>query len=199
MNDYPKYAKIDDRIYKINTDFHVAIECNKIIENLDMNDHERALRIIYLLFGDKGLDNEKDYNRLLEVAIKYLRGTDIEPTGNSEANDMDVVKDYKRFIVPSFWQCYMIDLDNTHMHYWKWWNFLNGLSEDCILNKVRYIRSYDLNEIKDPKFKQTMISLKEQYKLKRPKEKEEPLTEQEQRGLDNFYKQMKIKRGVNNE
>lgn len=194
MKDYPKYAKIDDRVYKINTDFKVAIECNRVIENINMNDHERALRIIYLLFGDKGLNSENDYQRLVEVAKKYLRGTDEEPKGNGdEPQDWDIVQDYQKFIVPSFWECYKINLKKTKMHYWEWWNFLNGLSENCIFNRIRFIRSYDLSSIKDPKFKETMIKLKEQYKLN-IETKEEPLTEQQKIGIDNFYKQMGIKR-----
>ena len=57
---YPKYAQVEDRIYKINTNFKIAIKCNEIAQDNNINDLERGLAIIYLLFGEKGLkSNDK--------------------------------------------------------------------------------------------------------------------------------------------
>lgn len=49
----PQYVKVDNELYKINTDFRVALECNKIALDKKINDYERALAIIYKLFGEK--------------------------------------------------------------------------------------------------------------------------------------------------
>lgn len=49
----PQYVKVDDKLYKINTDFRVALECNNIAEDTTIEDYERALAIIYKLFGEK--------------------------------------------------------------------------------------------------------------------------------------------------
>ena len=68
----PEYVKAGNKKYKINTDFRVAIECNEIAESSDVSDTERPLAIIYKLFGDEGLDNPQDWEKLLELAIKYL-------------------------------------------------------------------------------------------------------------------------------
>ena len=70
--DYPKYVKIGEKKYKINTDFRVAIECQEIALDDSIGDFERALAIIYKLFGDNGLDDSNNYEKLLELAQKYL-------------------------------------------------------------------------------------------------------------------------------
>ena len=49
----PEYVKVDDKLYKINTDFRVAIECNRIAEDETIGDYERSLAILYKLFGDE--------------------------------------------------------------------------------------------------------------------------------------------------
>ena len=61
---YPKYVLIEDKKYRINTDFRVAIRCNKIALDESIGDFERALAIIYLLFGEKGLKDSKNYEKL---------------------------------------------------------------------------------------------------------------------------------------
>ena len=59
----PEYVNVYDKLYKINTDFRVAIECNNIAQDKSIGDYERALAIIYKLFGEEGL-NCKDQNKL---------------------------------------------------------------------------------------------------------------------------------------
>ena len=90
MNNYPKYAQIKDRKYKINTNYKVAIECDKVsklnivdeervaikcnniaLDN-SIGEYEKSLAIIYKLFGDEGLKNSQDWNELLLIALKYL-------------------------------------------------------------------------------------------------------------------------------
>ena len=47
---------IKNKKYKINSDFRVAIECDKVSKDNKIDDTERALAIIYLLFGEDGLN-----------------------------------------------------------------------------------------------------------------------------------------------
>ena len=67
----PNYVKVDDKLYKINTDFRVAIECNKIAQDTKIGDYERAMAIIYKLFGEDGLSEgfAMDYNLNNGIAI----------------------------------------------------------------------------------------------------------------------------------
>ena len=49
----PEFIEIKNKRYKINTDFKVALKCEEIAEDSNINDMERALAIIYLLFGEE--------------------------------------------------------------------------------------------------------------------------------------------------
>ena len=69
---------------------------------------------------------------------------------------MDYKQDWK-YIRTSFFSEYNIDLDNTKMHWWRFYDLLCGLSEKCILNRVHYIRDFDISQIKDSKEKEKWI------------------------------------------
>jgi hypothetical protein len=79
------------------------------------------------------------------MAVKYLRcGKDEK--GSSRNPDMDFEYD-ESFVKSSFMSDYKIDLDDAEMHWWKFCNLLQGLTDSCILNRVRDIRNYDLSTI----------------------------------------------------
>ena len=174
--DYPKYVKIGEKKYKINTDFRVAIECQEIALDDSIGDFERALAIIYKLFGDDGLDDSNNYEKLLELAQKYLScGKEVDSKTNEEP-DMDFIQDMD-YIEASFMSDYNIDLSNTEMHWWKFYNLMNGLSNSemgncCVLNRIRNLRNINPNEIDDLKRKKEIIELQQKFSLKKNEKKE---------------------------
>lgn len=180
MNNYPKYVIIDNERYDIDTDFRTAIECNRIAEDETIGDYERALAVIYTLFGDKGIDTPLHYEKLLKVAKNYLScGKKVEVNQN-ETPDMDYIQDYD-YIEASFMSDYHIDLSNEKMHWWKFNKLMNGLSNSefgncCVLNRVRNLRNFDTKDIKDAKEKQKIEEAKRQVALK--KNKKQPTNEQ---------------------
>lgn len=188
----PEYVKIGDKKYKINTDFRVAIDCNEIAMDEDIGDYERALAIIYKLYGEEGLKDKENYEQLLLLAQKYLAcGKDLEPT--NEKPDMDYKQDME-YIEASFMSDYQIDLTNRKMHWWTFFKLLNGLSNSelgncCILNRVRNLRNFNTKDIKDYNEKAKIERAKRQVALKK-KEKEVILTEQQQKSVDEFYKSL---------
>ena len=68
----PQYVKIKDKKYKINSDFRVALKCDKVAKDSKIDDTERALAIIYLLFGEDGLNSYEDWTELIRLGQKYL-------------------------------------------------------------------------------------------------------------------------------
>ena len=181
----PEYAKVGEKKYKINTDFRVAIECNNIAVDNNISDTERPLAIIYKLFGDEGLDNPQDWNKLLELGIKYLSfGKDSNCVGDDNEPDMDFNEDMD-YIEASFMSDYGIDLANENMHYYKFYNLLEGLSNSeigncCILNRIRNLRTFDLSQIKDNKEREKLAKAKEMVSLKKDKRKVKLTKEQEE-------------------
>ena len=192
MINYPEYAEINGKKYKINTDFRYAIECDKISRDETIGDLERALAVIFVLFGEDGINAQDDYESLLRMAKKYLLcNKELEDT--NEEPDMDYSEDMD-YIEASFQSDYGINLENTEMHWWKFNKLINGLSNSelgncCILNKVRNLRNYDVSEIKDQKERDKIIKAKERVALKR-KRKEPELTEEQKRSVDEFYKSL---------
>lgn len=195
--DYPKYVKIGEKKYKINTDFRVAIECQEIALDDSIGDFERALAIIYKLFGDDGLDDSNNYEKLLELAQKYLScGKEVDNKTNEEP-DMDFVQDMD-YIEASFMSDYNIDLQNTEMHWWKFYNLINGLSNSemgncCVLNRIRNLRTFDTKDIKDQKELAKINEAKKQVALKKRTVKKN-LTVEQKRNIDNFYEKIGINR-----
>ncbi len=188
MTNYPIYVKTKNKKYKINTDYRVALNCEKVSKS-NVSEEERALALIYLLFGDEGLNNSEDWNELLELALKYLNCNKQVKDNNytKEENNMDFEQDWG-YIRTSFFYDYDIDLEITNMHWWKFFELLEGLSEQCILNRVRFVRDYDISKIKDSKEKEKWIKQKEQVALRKEiKEK----TEREKQLDELFEKQLK--------
>ena len=185
--DYPRYARIGDKKYPINTDFRVAIECQNIALDENIGDYERALAIIYKLFGEEGLNDTDNQVKLLEIAQKYLScGKNIENT-NNEQPDMDFTEDMD-YIEASFMSDYNIDLANTQMHWWKFYNLINGLSNSelgncCVLNRIRNIRTFDTKDIKDEKVLKEINEAKKQVALNKYK-KENHLTKEQEESME---------------
>lgn len=170
---YPKYVEVNGRTYAINTDFRYALQCNKIASDETIGDFERCLAVIYTLYGDDGLKYQEDYEKLLELAKKYLLcGKELEDT--NEDPDMDYEQDMD-YIEASFMSDFHIDLANENMHWWKFNKLINGLSNSelgncCVLNRVRNLRNYDMKDIKDSKEREKIKKAKESVALhKKPK------------------------------
>lgn len=182
----PEYVKVNNKKYKINTDFRVAIECTKIATDEEIDDTERALAVIYKLFGDEGLNSKNDWEDLLKVGAKYLN-LNRDSTTSAEEPDMDFEQDMD-YIEASFMSDYKIDLTETKMHWWKFYNLLEGLSNSelgncCVLNRIRNLRTFDVSQIKDAKEKNKILRAKEQVSLK----KEYKMTDEQKENQKKFF------------
>ena len=172
---YPEYAKIGNKKYKINTDFRIAIKCNEIAEDNTINDYKRALGIICLLYGKEVIGDRENYQRLLEIAKKYL-ACGKEVSTNNEKADMDFIED-EEYIKSSFKYDYKYDpYKMEYLHWYEFYNDLCNLSNSelgdcCVLNRVRNLRNFDLRDIKDSKERAKIKKAKEQVALKKYQKK----------------------------
>ena len=134
--------------------------------------------------GTNGLEHSEDWESLTKIAVKYLScNSKPENTTNNKDIDMDYKQDEK-YIKVSFLTEYNIDLSKVSLHWWDFFDMLNGLSENAVLSRVRYIRNFDINTIKDRKEKEKMIKQKKQVQLEI--EKVKPTLEQ-QKNAERFY------------
>lgn len=169
---YPQYVEIDGKRYKINSDFRVAIQCNEIAMDDSIRDFERALAIIYKLYGEEGLNDFQNHEKLLDYAKKFLCCGE-EKKETKEKPDMDYIEDEK-YIKSSFKFDYNYDpYDKEYLHWYEFYNDLNNLSNNefncCILSRIRSLRNYDTSKIKDVKERKKIIEAKKSVALKRDK------------------------------
>lgn len=197
MMNYPKYVIVNGHKYKINTDFRVALECNRISSDKTIGQYYRALKLIGTLYGEEVIDNKDDHAKLLEYARSYLLcGKEKEIDHEKDFKpDMDYDQDMD-YIEASFMSDYHIDLANVEMHWWKFNNLMNGLSNSefgncCILNRIRNLRNYDLKDIKDPKERRKIEEAKKAVALKNQSEKPKA-TEEQLKNAEEFIKALKI-------
>ena len=196
----PSFVKVDNKLYKINTDFRVALECNDIAENEKISDYERALAIIYKLFGEDGLDC-KSQDKLLELAIRYLSLDEEEKGSKNEpdANELDFNKCIG-LIKSSFKYDYGYDpYQLEYLHYYDFYNDLQNLSSSefgscCVLNRIQGILNMDTKGLKDKQLrdlKESQSALRKMY----CKGINKKLTEDEKQNVANLYKQLGLWKG----
>ena len=195
----PKYVNVDNELYEINTDFRTALECNTIAEDKSIGDMERAMAIIYKLFGEKGLDCENQ-KRLLELGKKYLWLGKDEKDPKIESNE-NYELDFNKcigLIKASFKFDYNYDpYELEYLHWYDFYNDLQSLSTSefgncCILNRIISILNRDAKEIKDNKQRQNLIDAQNMLKQKYCKEEKVEMTKEQEESAKAFYKSLGI-------
>ena len=195
----PEYVKVDNKMYKINTDFRIALECNNIAEDKTIGEYERALAIIYKLFGEDGLDCENQ-DKLLELAMKYLLlGREQNSLKNEPHNKYEL--DFNKcigLIKASFKFDYKYDpYELEYLHWYDFYNDLESLSTSefgncCILNRVTSILNQEPKEIKDNKQRQKLIEAQKLLQQKYCKQEEVKMTKEQEESAKAFYKSLGI-------
>ena len=192
----PTCVIIDDIQYDINTDFRVALECNKVAEDKSIGNLERALAIIYLLFGDKGLDNQKHHEKLLEYAKKYLSCGKTEEEFEKQKKEQKFELDFDKcvgLIKSSFKFDYQYDpYAKEYLHWYEFNNDLMNLSTSefgtcCALNRMLSILNEDPQQIKDSKNKNSLIEAQKELRKKYCIEEQKEITKEQQELLNKVY------------
>lgn len=166
---FPEYANINGERYKLNTDFRVALRCFEVIEDNTICDEERSLAIIYLLFG---FIPDADLQPFLDKATLFLQCGKTREEHEEQKKDMDFTHD-RAYINASFMSDYKLDLNTTKLHWWQYIELIQGLTEHCVLSRVREIRNYDLAELKDSKSRMKMAKAQQAVALPIKHTKEE--------------------------
>ena len=188
MNNYPEYAEVNGHKYKINTDFRYAIRCDEIAKDPTIGDTEKALGILVTLFGEEGVDHPDDYEKLFNIAKKYLCCG--EELINDEKIDMDLQQD-QGYIASSFKYDYKYNpYQEKYVHWYEFYNDLCNLSNSdmgncCVLNRIRNLRNCDTSKIKDTEEKNKVEKAKKLVAIHKPEERKN-YTEQEIENMNKF-------------
>lgn len=198
----PEFVKVDDELYKINTDFRVAIECHKIALNKKIGDVERSMAVIYKLFGEKGLDCAR-MDKLLELGLKYISIlNDFENASKDDLESrfqMDISK-CKGLISSSFKFDYGYDpYELPYLHWYDFYNDLSNLSTSefgncCILNRIISILNQESKKIKDSKERQKLQDAQKMLRAKYCVSNGKEMTKEQEESAEKFYELL----GLNN-
>lgn len=160
---YPTKMEANGHVYPINTDYRYALACFRAINDLEITNTERYYAIQTILLGEKVL--EEDEIILQDKIAKYLRCGSEENT-SLEDIDMDYFQD-ETLIRTSIRQVYNgLDITKENLHWWEYNELISGLTEECELNRVRDLRSYDLSEEKDEKRRRKISEAQQRVALK---------------------------------
>lgn len=166
MKKYPRYVEVNGEKFPINTDFRIALECEQISRDTSIGEYEKMLAIIYKLFGEKALNDHTLVFEFFNLAVKYLKcgkeNTQNEDDGKEPSLDFEQDEGY---IKASFMSDYGIDLDEVDLHFWQFYDLMQGLTENSILNRVRSIREEPLagkkgKELEEWKKRKKQVALK---------------------------------------
>lgn len=185
-SEYPTKIKVNGNIYKINSDYRVALSCFRAIYDEKISNTERGLAIITLLLGEDV--PIEDLEQCLKKCAIFLR-CGKEENDNIEESDMNYLQDKQR-VKTSIRQCFQIDVSKLeYLHWWEYNELIEGLTEDTLLSKIREIRNYDLSNEKDENRKRVIQEMKDKVALEKPVI---VLSDDEQASVDNFCKLMGI-------
>lgn len=176
---YPTKMEANGHIYKINTDYRIALACFKAIYDSEINDVERFYAVETLLLGENVL--EEDEKILQNKIEKYLRCGKNDNI-NEDEKDFDYIQD-EEITRTSIRQCYHLNLNEIpYMHWYEYNELISGLTNESLLNNIRDLRNYDLSEVTDEKQKQKIIKAQERVALK-----ETYIKTKEEKEIDEFW------------
>ena len=176
---YPTKMEANGHIYKINTDYRIALACFKAIYDSEINDVERFYAVETLLLGENVL--EEDEKILQNKIEKYLRCGKNDNI-NEDEKDFDYIQD-EEITRTSIRQCYHLNLNEIpYMHWYEYNELISGLTNESLLNNIRDLRNYDLSEVTDEKQKQKIIKAQERVALK-----EIYIKTKEEKEIDEFW------------
>lgn len=152
----------------ISTDFRNMINVDLIMNDDDLNDHEKLIAALTQLYPEIPGD--------IETAVKGLSwffsgGIEAEQGGGSGkriARAFDFDQD-ANMIYAAFYATYGISLTTIkYMHWWEFKALFEGLPEDTQIKKVMYYRTADTSEVS--KTEKTHIEkMRKLFKLKETK------------------------------
>ena len=177
----PKEVTIDNKEYKINSDFRTSILFELLMQDSSIREEDKVLMALQLYYPQIPMN----INGAIEKMIWFYRcGKDISKSkGNGKGKSVTQIYSFEYdddYIYAAFMDQYNIDLqDIDYLHWWKFKAMFKGLKEDNEIVKIMGYRSIDVSKIKDKEQKAYYKKMKDLYKIPTQisKDEEEKLKE----------------------
>ncbi|MCC3870288.1 bacteriophage Gp15 family protein [Terrisporobacter mayombei] len=175
----PKKVTIDNKEYKINSDFRTSILFELLMQDGSIGEKDKILMALELYYSNI----PENINEAIEQMLWFYRcGKDITKSkGNGKGKSITQIYSFEYdddYIYAAFMDQYGIDLqDIEDLHWWKFKALFKSLKEDNEIVKIMSYRSTDLSKIKDKEQKANYKYMKELYKIPIPQDEQEKLDE----------------------
>lgn len=141
----PKSVEINGREYAIRYDFRVILDIFEALNDIDLNDQERALAVLQMFYVD--FDDLEDYDAALKACFRVINGgkenqnTKKEPQLVNWESDFSLIAAPVNRVLGYEIRAVEYDVENNSggVH---WYTFLSAYMEigDCLFAQVINIR-----------------------------------------------------------
>ena len=156
----PEYIVIDGKEHRIKTDFKIWLEFSEIVGSGELTP-EKIVKIFKIVFFELPPNMLKALKAVFEF-YSHSEKADKKEKAEKKVFDFNCDAD---LIFASFFQQYKLDLTEVELHWWKFLNLFQNLSEDTKFMEVVKYRSIKLSDIKDKKQRKFYAKMKAAHKL----------------------------------
>lgn len=163
----PTTVNIDNKEYKINSDFRTSILFELLMQDDSIGEDDKIFMALELYYPSI----PKNINEAIEQMLWFYRcGKDIKKSkGNDKGKSVTQIYSFEHdddYIYAAFMDQYKIDLqDIEYLHWWKFKAMFKALKDDNEIVKIMGYRSMDLSKIRDKEQKAYYKKMQELYKL----------------------------------
>ena len=171
----PKTVSIDNKEYKINTDFRISMMFENLMQDRNYKENEKIALAMHLYYPIAPENIEGAVERLLWF-YRCGKELDEEVAGNKDTEKVEDVYSFEHddeYIYSAFLDQYNIDLQDDNLHWWKFRALFKGLKEDNLINKIMGYRATKITDDMTDKEKAYYRKMKEIYKIPDNRTKEE--------------------------
>ena len=161
--------------YKIHTDYRVWIRYQLLLFDFEGGDDELYQKILDLVFIDRK-PPVRDYEETTEQIMWFYRCGKKLPKSAGKHKDVFSYEHDDGYIAAAFRQQYQIDLDETNLHWWKFYAYFLSLQDNTEIVKIMGYRSVDISSKMPAAQRNLKKKKKKHYKLPLKKSVEEKCT-----------------------
>lgn len=163
----PTSVKINNRRYRIRTDFRHSIQFDQLMQDDEVSDDDKLPLALNLYYPVIPRDIKKAVKKMLWFYKCGKEKEEIKKSINCKSDKQIFSFEYDaEYIYAAFLDQYGIDLQDVEdLHWWKFKAMFKGLKEDNLISKIIGYRAIDLSKIEDEKEREHYRKLQEFYKL----------------------------------
>lgn len=174
----PNSVSIDNKNYRINTDFRISILFSQLLQDRSLSDKEKMANAINLYFPIKPpyLNTIEGLNNAMDKIFWFYRCGEYVVAENSSTHTKEVFcfEQDANYIYSAFLTQYNIDLqDIEHLHWWKFMALFKSLGEEHLFSKIIGYRSRPITSDMTKEQKEFYREMKQLYEIPDKRTKEE--------------------------